>query len=67
MVETVFDNDDRIRYVSLVSPLSIEEHAALLKAMQAWKNHPMVWSHNPPEVKIIQLHGRWEPDIEDTP
>lgn len=65
-IESMIDQDGHIRYVSIVPPLSADEHAALVQAIKTWKNQPTVWLHKPPEAQIIQL-GRVEPEIEDTP
>jgi hypothetical protein len=67
MIEPVVDHDGRLQWVSIVPPLSADESAALLAALKQWKDRPIIWSHNEPEVQIIQLSGRFEPDIEDTP
>jgi len=67
MIEPDFDMNGRFVGVSLVSPLSESELEAFRRAMANWKSQPIVWTHNPPEVKIVQLRGRWEPKIEDEP
>lgn len=67
MIEPATDQDGKLQWVSIVPPLSDAEHEALRAALTHWKSQPIVWSHHPPEVQIIQLSGRFEPDIEDTP
>jgi len=67
MIEPAVDDKGKLLWVSLVPPLVEGEHDAIMAALKRWKDQPIVWTHNPPQVEIIQLHGRFEPDIEDTP
>ncbi len=67
MIEPAVDDKGRLLWVSIVPPLTAGEHDALYAALKQWHNHPVVWTHNPPELKIIPLQCRFEPDIEDTP
>jgi len=62
MIETVFDTDNTIRYVSIVPPLSDEEAEALRRALVDWQARPIVWL--PFTAHIAE---RFEPEIEDTP
>jgi hypothetical protein len=61
MIEPAFDDKGRLLWVSLVPPLTVSEHDALYATLVRWKDHPL------PEVEIVLLQGRFEPDIEDTP
>jgi hypothetical protein len=67
MIQPATDDTGRLLWVSIVPPLSPDETEALTAALVRWRDHPVVYTHNPPEVKIIQLCGRWEPEIEDEP
>lgn len=67
MIEPDFDMNSRLFSVSIVPPLNAAETKALRAALVSWQGHPVVFTHGTPEVKIIQLCGRWEPEIEDEP
>lgn len=67
MIEPTIDQNGRIVYMSFVAPITDEERAALQAALRRWKSEPVVWRHSLDGVPIIQLEGRHEPDIEDTP
>jgi len=60
------EHDDLITLNLVMCPgISERELQRQLRARDHWHGLPIV----PPghEVQIIQLRGRWEPDIEDTP